>query len=533
MTESQALEKIEEAKESGELLPAIVKAPITPAQAKIDAVANLTMKAYERASTLELKAEEIAALQADFPDEAFQPGAAGKENLLYIEHAHLRDRLNQVFGPGQWSIIPRNRWAEDFTTPKGTEASRVYVEAMLCIRGCFVAEAVGDMVYYKNNDSQNYGDAVEGAKTAALRRCAKELGIGLQAWKKAWCDGWWARKRGGKLPAPTKPANVPQKDELERITDDLMQMRQRSETWPTDLSGVPPNLYERAKILTFQQYESRAACKDELSKLLQCFVEAGQTRENALRSLRRCTGTNSSSRLQQSASGSMAGQGASSASTQTVSKSSVKPAPQATEKTRAWFLAEMRKRFSDATLLQWAMDHTDPVYLMPQGETLEDWPLTLTPTSKEALQKMIRECAEFTGVEPVQQPAGATAPASTSAAPASGASQGHVAPKKTVFGGEPDQQPWFRAVVPVPYKGQKRDEYLKRPDTIGELYNLRHDDDQARRRLFGFLANFEPKGWTNQQGRQMPPSDSDKKFRADLDAFGDWFADNHPDESKD
>jgi hypothetical protein len=197
--------------ESGALTPSQPIQPATAAQAKVDAVASLTMSAYAKASTLNLTSEEIEKLQAEFPDEAFKAGASGKEHLIYIEHAYLRDRLNQVFGPGQWAIIPRNRWAEDFRTAKNVEASRVYVEAMLLIRGCFVAEAVGDMVYYKNNDSQNYGDAVEGAKTAALRRCAKELGIGLQAWKKDFCEGWWQRKRGGKpapqkAPPPTRPA---------------------------------------------------------------------------------------------------------------------------------------------------------------------------------------------------------------------------------------------------------------------------------------------------------------------------------------
>lgn len=198
-------------------------APITAAQAKVEAVAQLTMKAYDRASLLALTPEESAALQADFPDEAFQPGAAGKENLIYIEHAHLRDRLNKVFGIGQWAIVPRNRWGEDFRTANGKEATRIYVEAMLLIRGCFVSEAVGDMVYYKNNDSQNYGDAVEGAKTAALRRCAKELGVGLQAWKKDWCLGWWQRKRAPKrqdgpitkqttaAPAPNSPTPAPER----------------------------------------------------------------------------------------------------------------------------------------------------------------------------------------------------------------------------------------------------------------------------------------------------------------------------------
>lgn len=205
VTDTQAL-TLRPTQEVGEAMPAseIAKAaaPITAAQAKVEAVANLTMKAYEQASTLKLTPEEVSSLQADFPDEAFKPGAAGKENLIYIEHAFLRDRLNQVFGPGQWSIIPRNRWAEPFTTGRGTEGSRVYVEAMLVIRGAFVAEAVGAMEYYPKNESQNYGDAVEGAKTAALRRCAKELGIGLQAWKQDWCNGWWARRKKSSGNAP-------------------------------------------------------------------------------------------------------------------------------------------------------------------------------------------------------------------------------------------------------------------------------------------------------------------------------------------
>jgi hypothetical protein len=34
---------------------------------------------------------------------------------------------------------------------------------MLLIRGCFVAEAIGDMDYFPHNAKTNYGDAVEGA----------------------------------------------------------------------------------------------------------------------------------------------------------------------------------------------------------------------------------------------------------------------------------------------------------------------------------------------------------------------------------
>lgn len=181
---------------------------VTAAQAKVEAIANLTHSAYAKASELRLTPEESAALQAPFADDDFQAGAAGKENLIYIQHSALRDRFNKVLGLGQWSVIPRSRWAQE-----DRDSTTVYVEAMLLIRGCFVAESIGDMVYWPKNRSTNYGDAVEGATTQAFRRCAKMFGVGLQAWDKAWCEQWWQRRRnaGQKAPAPaTQPQKQPQ-----------------------------------------------------------------------------------------------------------------------------------------------------------------------------------------------------------------------------------------------------------------------------------------------------------------------------------
>lgn len=198
----------------------LAKQQITAAQAKIEAIAELTHSAYQKVGSLQITKEETERLMADFPDEAFKPGAGGKEFLIYIEHAFLRDRFLQVFGMGQWAIVPRRTWSEQFVTGRGTEGVRVYVEAMLVVRGCFVAEAVGSMEYYPKNESQDYGDAVEGAKTAAFRRCAKEFGVGLQAWKKDWCQGWMDRKMapGKRVYPPSKPkpqpAPTPEKPKL-------------------------------------------------------------------------------------------------------------------------------------------------------------------------------------------------------------------------------------------------------------------------------------------------------------------------------
>jgi hypothetical protein len=171
----------------------------TAAESRATAVSALTQAAILRAGTLELTPEESDKLQADFGDEDFQSGAGGKENLIYIEHAALRDRLNTVLGLGQWAIIVRDTWNDPFKqrTRDGrmVDAVRVFCRAMLIVRGVYVAEAVGDMTYMTHNDSTNFGDAFEGAKTAAFRRCAKEFGIGLQAWRKEWCKGWWERRK--------------------------------------------------------------------------------------------------------------------------------------------------------------------------------------------------------------------------------------------------------------------------------------------------------------------------------------------------
>lgn len=404
--------------------------PMTSAQAKIEAVAALTASAYAKASELKLSPEEIAALQADFPDEAFKPGAAGKEHLIYIEHAFLRDRLNTVLGLGQWALIPRNRWAEDFefTNSKGklVQASRVYVEAMLLVRGCFVAEAVGEMEYYKNNQGQNYGDAVEGAKTAALRRCCKEFGIGLQAWKKDWGDGWWKRNPSGRVYKAPQDA-------------------------PGTASAGPP-----------------APRPTKIPNALPVATEAHRKRLLEV----------------------LAGEGG--------------LGPDFTQTAQEFFVK------AGAIL---------------ETESLEDLPLPFCPVTAEQKDALIRALVAFSDGEPAQLPYAQNPVSAIKPKPKA------EIPGKPVESNDAEKQPWYGVIVPVPRKGQTRDQYLKDPDTIGSLYEARHGTDdlaqEARQRLYGFLHNYEPKGWTKRDGTQMPPSEADKKFRVALDQFGEFWEKYH------
>jgi genome maintenance protein MGM101 len=181
----------------------VEKSPLTPAQARVDSVADVLAKARAQASLLKLTPEEVKLLKTEFPDEAFKMGAGGDPNLIYIEHAFLRDRFDEAIGMCQWSLIrSRPHWAEEYQTAKGQKAVRIYADCALVIRGCLVAEAIGEMSYYPNNGTQNYGDAVEGSETAAFRRCAKKIGVGLQAWKKDFGEGWKQRKHGSRSQPP-------------------------------------------------------------------------------------------------------------------------------------------------------------------------------------------------------------------------------------------------------------------------------------------------------------------------------------------
>lgn len=198
-----------------------------------------------------------------------------------------------------------------------------------------------------------------------------------------------------------------------------------------------------------------------------------------------------------------------------------KPEPEkpktATPETRKWMLEQL-KATPDGENRQLVAEYfTQAGVLLPDAETLEDLGLQYVPTSKAELAKVLQAIQNFEGgdeaVIVVKHPEAALS---------------HKSPPVV------SDESWRNVVVPIPRKGMKRDEYLKNPDTIGSLFDLRHGSDDesqaARNRLWGFCQNYEPKGWTKRDGTLMPPSDADMKFAAALTAFKEWFAANHPDE---
>ena len=183
----------------------LVDMALSPAIQRPAAIQQLLAQATLKASTLILTKSEQSELRADFPDSDFQRGAGGDTNLLYLEHSAIRNRLSDVIGLGQWSFEIIRSWNEDFTAGSPPKpATRVYVEGMLLIRGSKVGVAIGDGNYFKSNAKGNYGDAYESAKTAALRRCSKDFGIGLQCFSKDWCEAFKKKYPGFNRPKKSK-----------------------------------------------------------------------------------------------------------------------------------------------------------------------------------------------------------------------------------------------------------------------------------------------------------------------------------------
>lgn len=164
--------------------------PMTAAQHRVVEVNEALLPAFQKAGNLVLAKDEIERLMARFDDD--KVSARPHDGLLYIEHIHIARRMNEVFGPMQWTMIRRREWCE---------ANRVYAEWVMVVRGVYAGESVGAMDYHPSNPKMNYSDALEGTRGEAIRRIAgKYLSCGDQVWEKSYCEEWKERQRAPRAP---------------------------------------------------------------------------------------------------------------------------------------------------------------------------------------------------------------------------------------------------------------------------------------------------------------------------------------------
>ena len=110
------------------------------------------------------------------------------DGIIYLPEVHYRRILMKAFGPGGWTLRPLTppMWEKDFV-------SREY--ALIC-EDKFVSQALGEHQVF---DRSMAGGALEAAKSNALMRCCKDLGIASELWDPAFitafrnklCVGVW------------------------------------------------------------------------------------------------------------------------------------------------------------------------------------------------------------------------------------------------------------------------------------------------------------------------------------------------------
>ncbi|GAM23643.1 hypothetical protein SAMD00019534_068180, partial [Acytostelium subglobosum LB1] len=106
------------------------------------------------------------------------------DGLLYLPEIKYRRILNQAFGPGGWALKP-------FGPPIVENGSLIRPYALYCL-GRYVSESIGEQPYSEQGYI-SFATATEAAKSNALVRCCKDLGIGSSLWDPNFIREWKQR----------------------------------------------------------------------------------------------------------------------------------------------------------------------------------------------------------------------------------------------------------------------------------------------------------------------------------------------------
>jgi hypothetical protein len=103
------------------------------------------------------------------------------DGIIYLPWAFYVKRLHDSFGM-EWALIP-----------KGMPAMRdnlLIWPFYLIVKGSLMGFAIGEQKYFPGNKVMSFTDAAEGAKSNALMRLCKEIGISLELWQPEFIRNW-------------------------------------------------------------------------------------------------------------------------------------------------------------------------------------------------------------------------------------------------------------------------------------------------------------------------------------------------------
>jgi genome maintenance protein MGM101 len=136
------------------------------------------------ASTVPVTDDQAAILAEDIPDDDLEIKPTGE---VYASQVRFRNVLNRAFKPMGWALVP-------LSPPTIQKEDKTIVqEWALYVGGRYVSRSWGSADYQPANDRMDWSDALEAAKSNALTRCCKDLGIAEKCWSRKFLDNWIAK----------------------------------------------------------------------------------------------------------------------------------------------------------------------------------------------------------------------------------------------------------------------------------------------------------------------------------------------------
>jgi hypothetical protein len=158
------------APQSGRVRPQRSIAPRPPPQSSEPEVINVDWdsNSFHGIATSPVSVEQYEELSKELPiaDIAVKP-----DGIIYLPEIKYRRKLNEVFGPMAWGLIPKGE-------PVVTD-NMVTREYALIINGRFASQSQGENTYHSPDQLPS---SIEGCKSNALMRCCKDIGIASELW---------------------------------------------------------------------------------------------------------------------------------------------------------------------------------------------------------------------------------------------------------------------------------------------------------------------------------------------------------------
>ena len=118
------------------------------------------------------------------------------DGLIYLPWTGYVRRLRGAFGTS-WGLLPQGKPA--------MRDGFVMWGFFLCVKGKMASYAVGEC---EQTSRMTYGDCLEGAKSNALMRCCKNIGISLELWEPSFIRRWVEKYAVQDVPDPKHPGKL-------------------------------------------------------------------------------------------------------------------------------------------------------------------------------------------------------------------------------------------------------------------------------------------------------------------------------------